>query len=89
MGGNEYKINQIINKLIEIEALIEKGKALDETLKQLGISEYVYYHWQKLYGGVYKRIKESEKENIRLRKLLAESGLDSAIYLDMELLTFE
>ena len=51
--------------------------------KKLGISEQTYYRWRKEYGGLRldqaKRLKELERENTQLKKLVADHALDNAI----------
>ena len=60
-----------------------KGATTVEACRKLGISEQTYYRWRKEYGGLRtdqaRRLKELERENARLKKLLAESMLDNAI----------
>ena len=74
---------QIIPKLREAEVELAKGATVGVVCKKLGITEQTYYRWRKEYGGLRmdqaKRLKELEKENARLKKLLAEAELDKAI----------
>ncbi|MCB2160575.1 transposase [bacterium] len=74
---------QIITKLREIEIHVGQGKTVKEACKQLEISEQTYYRWRKEYGGMdvsqAKKLKEMEKENARLKKLVADLSLDNAI----------
>ena len=62
---------------------LAKGRTVGQVVKRLGIAEQTYYRWRKEYGGLRvdqaKRLKELEKENARLKKLLAEAELDKAI----------
>ena len=78
-----YTPEQIITKLREAEIYIGQGKTVKETSKQLGISEQTYYRWRKEYGGMdipqAKKLREIEKENTRLKKLVADLSLDNAI----------
>ncbi len=78
-----YTPEQIINKLREAEILLNQGSTVGETSRKLGVTEQTYYHWRKEYGGMRveqaKRLKELEKENIRLKKLVADICLDNAI----------
>jgi transposase-like protein len=91
-GGAEmprirYKPEQIINKLRQAEVLLSQGSTVKEVAKELGISEHTYYRWRKEYGGVRtdqaKRLKLLEKENDRLKKLVADLSLDNAILKDV------
>ena len=74
---------QIITKLREIEIHVGQGKTVKEACKQLEISEQTYYRWRREYGGMdvtqAKRLQEVEKENARLKKLVADLSLDNAI----------
>jgi len=74
---------QIISKLREAEVKTAKGTALAQVCKDLSITENTYYRWRREYGGMKvdqaKRLKELEKENGRLKRLLADAELDKAI----------
>ena len=87
MGKARYTTEQIIVKLREIEILCGQGKTIAEAVREAGITEQTYYRWQKEYGGMgtseAKRLKELEKENARLKKLVAELSLDNAILKDV------
>jgi transposase-like protein len=78
-----FKPEQIINKLREAEVLISQGATVGEASRKLGIVEQTYYRWRKEYGGMRieqaKRLKELEKENSRLKRLVADISLDNAI----------
>jgi transposase-like protein len=78
-----YTPEQIITKLREIEIYVGQGKTVKEGCKQLEISEQTYYRWRREYGGMdvnqAKKLKEMEKENARLKKLVADLSLDNAI----------
>lgn len=83
MPVKRYTTEQIIGILRESEILIANGDTVVTASRKLGISEQTYYRWRKEYGGMQvshaKRLKELEKENGRLKKLLAEAELDKAI----------
>ena len=74
---------QVISKLREAEVKTANGTALAQVCKDLAITEQTYYRWRKEYGGLRtdhaKRLKELEKENSRLKRLLADAELDKAI----------
>ena len=74
---------QIINKLREAEVLLSQGGTVGEAGRKIGITEQSYYRWRKEYGGMRveqaRRLKELEKENTRLKKLVADISLDNAI----------
>ena len=83
MGKKRFQAEQIIGKLREAEVEISKGQTIGQVAKKLGITEQTYYRWRKEYGGLRtdqaKRFKDLERENARLKKLLAEAELDKAI----------
>ena len=83
MGRKRHTAEQIIGKLRTAEIELAKGLGTAEVVRKLGIAEQTYYRWRKEYGGLRldqaKRLKELEKENARLKKLLAEQTLDNAI----------
>lgn len=83
MKGKKYTVEQIISKLREAEVALSKGQPLAKVVRRLGVVEQTYYRWRKEYGGLRtdqaKRLKELEKENIRLKKLVADLSLDNAI----------
>src|SRR5471032_3051351 len=81
--GQKFKAEEIIAKLREAEVELARGKQIPEVCKQIGVTEQTYYRWKKEYGGLRidqaKRLKELEKENARLKRLLADAELDKAI----------
>ncbi len=83
MAKKGYKPEQIINKLREAEILLQQGGTIAVISKKIGVSAHTYYRWRKEYGGMRveqaKRLKEVEKENSRLKKLVADLSLDNAI----------
>jgi transposase-like protein len=78
-----YSPEQIITKLREVEVLLSQGKTVAQASKAIEVSEQTYYRWRKEYGGMNvsqaKQLKELEKENARLKKLVADLSLDNAI----------
>ena len=83
MKRKKYTPEQIIEKLREAEVRLSKGESVAKMCRALGVSEQTYYRWRNEYGGMRidqaKRLKEIEKENTRLRKLVADLSLDNAI----------
>ena len=69
--------------------MLSKGATIGEASKRIGVTEQTYYRWRKLYGGMKveqaKRLKELEKENFRLKKLVADLSLDNAILKEVSL----
>ena len=83
MAKKRHTAEQIISKLREAEVLLATGTKMPQVCRKLGITEQTYYRWRKEYGGVrtdqIKRLKEVEKENVRLKKVVADLALDNAI----------
>ena len=83
MPRKNYTIEQIISKLREAEVLLAQGQTAGEVCRSFNISEQTYYRWRKEYGGIrtdqVRRLKELEKENILLKKLVADLSLDNSI----------
>jgi transposase-like protein len=81
--GKPEHAEQIIPKLREVEVELGRGKTVAEAVKKIGVTEQTYYRWKKKFGGLRidqaKRLKELEKENSRLKRLLADAELDKAI----------
>jgi transposase-like protein len=82
-----YTAEQIINKLREVEVLVNHGGTVSDVSKKIGVTEQTYYRWRKEYGGMRvdqaRRLKELEKENSRLKKLVADLSLDNAILKEL------
>ena len=78
-----YSAEQIINKLREAEVLLSQGRTVEEAAKLLEIAPQTYYRWRREYGGMdttqARKLKGLEKENTRLKKLVADLSLDNAI----------
>jgi transposase-like protein len=78
-----FKPEEIISKLREAEVLLGKGLTTGHACRKIGVSQNTYYKWRKEYGGMRidqaKRLKELEKENARLKKLVADLSLDNDI----------
>ncbi len=83
MARKRHTAEQIIAKLREAELALAKDQPLVDVVRKLEISEQTYYRWRKEYGGLRveqaKRLKELEKENARLKRLVADQALDNAI----------
>ncbi len=83
MVRKTYTPEQIINRLREAELLLNQGANVGEASRKIGVTEQTYYRWRKEYGGMRieqaKRLKSLEKENARLKKLVADISLDNAI----------
>jgi transposase-like protein len=83
MARRIYTPEQVINKLREVEVHISRGMPIAEASRKIGVTEQTYYRWRREYGGMgieqAKRLKELEKENARLKRLVADLSLDNAI----------
>jgi putative transposase len=77
------KPEQIINKLREAEVAISQGNTIAEASRRIEVTEQTYYRWRRQYGGMgveqARRLRELEKENTRLKRLVADLSLDNAI----------
>ncbi len=83
MAKRSYRPEEIINKLREAEVLLCQGSTIGEAARKIEVSEQTYYRWRREYGGMrieqVKRLKELEKENTRLKRIVADLSLDNAI----------
>ena len=80
MKRRHHTREQIVRKLREADRLLGEGTSLVEVCKHLEVTEQTYYRWRNQYGGMKaddaKRLKELEKENARLKRLVADQALD-------------
>jgi putative transposase len=87
MPMTRYKPEQIVNLLRQIEVAIANGKTTPQACKEAQITAQTYYRWRKEYGGLKldqaKRLKELEKENTKLKRLVAELSLEKQILKDV------
>jgi len=78
---------QIVAKLRQIEVLTSQGKTTGQACREAAISEQSYYRWRKEYGGLpieqAKRLKDLEKENARLKRLVADLSLEKQVLRDI------
>lgn len=83
MGRKRVTTEQIITKLRKAEILLAEGKDLDQVVKIMEVHKQTYYRWKREYGGLQmdqaKRLKELEKENSRLKKVVADLALDNSV----------
>ena len=83
MSQKRHTVDQIIAKLRRADVLLGKDTKVPEICKQLEIAEQTYYRWRQKYGGMQpemaKQLKTLEKENARLKKMVAEQALDMDI----------
>ena len=83
MSRKRFSSEKIISILREAEVLQSQGMIIGEVSRKLCISEQTYYRWRKDYGGMRidqaRRLKDLERENSRLKRLVADLSLDNAI----------
>ena len=83
MPRKRFSAEEIVNKLGEADVLISQGQTIAQACKQIEITDQTYYRWRCEYGGLKtdqaKRLKELERENGRLKQLVAELSLDKAM----------
>ena len=83
MAKKRFRTEQIIGLLRQAEVELAQGQKAAEVCRKLGITEQTYYRWRKQYGGLKldqaRRLKELEKENQRLKKVIADQALDISI----------
>jgi putative transposase len=83
MPRKGFTPEQIIKRLRTTEVELSQGKTVAQVCKKIGVTEQTYYRWRKEYGGMrteqVKRLKDLEKENARLKKLVANLSLDNEI----------
>jgi hypothetical protein len=74
---------QIVAKLRQADILIGQGKTVPEVCKEIEVSEHTYYRWRQKYGGMnpemVKELRALQKENARLRKVVADQAVENAI----------
>ncbi len=80
MKRRRHTPEQVIRKLREAERMLGEGKTIPEAAKELGISEQTYHRWRNQYGGMkgddVKRLKELERENATLKRIVADKELE-------------
>ena len=80
MKGRRHTPEQIVRKLREVERLLGEGQTIVEAAKQVEISEQTYHRWRAQYGGLQaddaKRLRELERENARLKRIVADKELE-------------
>ena len=87
MPMQRYKPEQIVTVLRQIEVAMANGKSTPQACQEAGIHTQTYYRWRKEYGGLKveqaKRLKALEKENTRLKRLVAELSLEKQVLQDV------
>ena len=87
MAKRKYTAEEIVTVLRQVEVAIGNGKTTPHACREGGITEQTYYRWRKEYGGLKleqaKRLKDLERENARLKRLVAELALEQQILQDV------
>jgi putative transposase len=83
MPRKQYKPEEIVAKLRQVDVLSSQGQSVSEAIRSIGVSEVTYYRWRQEFGGLksdqVKRLKELETENTRLRRAISDLTLDKLI----------
>ena len=87
MPKKRFSAEQIVVLLRQIEVLMSQGKAAPVACREAGVSQQSYYRWRKEYGGLEldqaKRMKDLERENVRLKRLVADLSLEKQVLKDV------
>ena len=87
MPKKRFSAEQIVTVLRQIEVLMAQGKAAPVACRDAGISQQSYYRWRKEYGGLEidqaRRMKDLERENVRLKRLVADLSLEQQVLKDV------
>ena len=83
MARKRYTAEQIIGLLRQAEVMVGRGSSMEEVLREIDVTANTYYRWRKEYGGLKtdqaRRMKDLEKENLRLRRAISDLTLDKLI----------
>jgi transposase-like protein len=87
MPKKRFSAEQIVVLLRQIEVLTSHGKPPAVACREAGTSQQSYYRWRKEYGGLEvdqaRRMKDLERENVRLKRLVADLSLEKQILKDV------
>jgi transposase-like protein len=87
MPKKRFSAEQIVVVLRQIEVLMSQGKAAPVACREAGISQQSFYRWRKEYGGLEldqaRRMKDLERENVRLKRLVADLSLEKQVLRDV------
>ena len=83
MPRKQYKPEEIVAKLRQVDVLVSQGQPVAAAVRSIGVTEITYYRWRREFGGLktdqVKRMKELEAENARLRRAVSDLTLDKMI----------
>ena len=78
---------EIVGKLRQADVLIAQGKAVPDVCREIGVTSQTYYRWRNKYGGMspdmIKQLRELQKENARLRRVVSDQAIDIAIFKEV------
>ena len=87
MKRKRHTPEQIVGHLREAEKLLVEGKTISQVIKKLGVTEQTYYRWKRDYSGAstdqMKKLRQLERENSELKKIVAEQTLDIRVLKDV------
>lgn len=87
MARKRHTPDQILGKLRDADVLLAQGESIAEVARKLEVSEPTYHRWRDQFGGMkgeeMKRLKELEKENAQLKRIVAEQALDNRMLKDL------
>ena len=87
MKSKHHTPEQVIRKLAEVDAMLNKGCTVAEVARSFGITETTWYRWKNTYGGMKaadaRRLKELEAENKRRKTIVADLTLDNTMLKDI------
>ena len=79
MARKKHSPEEIVTKLRQVDVLTGQGNTVAAAVRTIGVTEFTYYRWRKEYGGLsgdqLRRLKELEKENLRLKRIVADQAL--------------
>ena len=87
MVGKRLTSEKVVARLRQVDVLSSQGKTVAEAVRAIGVTEVTYYRWRKEYGGLEidqaKRMKELERENQRLRRVVADLSVEKQVLKDI------
>jgi transposase-like protein len=83
MSGKRFKTEEVVRHLREADVMLSQGVNVADVIRKLGVNKITYYRWRREFGGMKvdqaRRMKDLERENMRLKKLVADLSLDNSI----------
>lgn len=83
MPGKRFKTEEIVRHLREADVMLSQGVDVSDVVRKIGVNRITYYRWRREFGGLKvdqaRRMKDLERENMRLKKLVADLSLDNSI----------